>query len=203
MLSEQQRHLSHEGSITDVEAPQPRELDRRQYSPGPGKPLMHQSMEDRHTENPFIYNLYSQALWSSGKSRDSEQRLSFGNNLHTEEYPRQRLSSERRQDARRARTQFSEEKVYKRHLQAHQSLSHEISEGNQRSRSNEAQRFGPSPDDRIRSQVYRLALAQMGEKACMRFALKDVLGILEGLNSKICRQSVQQEIVMTQEDPAA
>jgi hypothetical protein len=99
---------------------------------------------------------------------------------------------------RRARTQYSEEKVYKRHIEAHQVLS------NPRARSFDraAGAPAPPPDERVRSRVYRLALAQMGEKACMRFALKDVLGTLEGLNAKICRQSVQQEIVMTQDDPA-
>ena len=38
---------------------------------------------------------------------------------------------------------------------------------------------------------YRLALAQIGEKVCMRQVLKDLIMNLEGINKNLCTQSVQ------------
>ena len=68
-------NVFHEGSITDVEAPQ-KPPEKHMMSPGSAQ--MHGSMQEHRGDNPFIYNLYSQAMWSSAKSKDSENRMSFG-----------------------------------------------------------------------------------------------------------------------------
>lgn len=36
----------------------------------------------------------------------------------------------------------------------------------------------------------------MGEKACLRMTLKEMLLMLDGINDKICKQSVQQEMML-------
>jgi hypothetical protein len=46
------------------------------------------------------------------------------------------------------------------------------------------------------TRVYNQALAQMGEKACMRMAMKEMALILDDLNQVMCRHSVHQEIMM-------
>jgi hypothetical protein len=37
------------------------------------------------------------------------------------------------------------------------------------------------------TRVYNQALAQMGEKACMRMAMKEMVVILEDLNQTMCK----------------
>lgn len=43
----------------------------------------------------------------------------------------------------------------------------------------------------------------MGEKVCMRMTLKDLLLLLDEVNDKICKQSVQQEMVLSDKETPA
>lgn len=43
----------------------------------------------------------------------------------------------------------------------------------------------------------------MGEKACMRLALKELAVLLDELNQSMCKQSVQQDIVLSEDTPTS
>lgn len=42
----------------------------------------------------------------------------------------------------------------------------------------------------------------MGEKACMRLTLKEISSTFEVLNELMCKQTVQQEMILSDETPA-
>lgn len=52
-----------------------------------------------------------------------------------------------------------------------------------------------------RSLLANRSFALMGEKACMRMVLKEMSTVLEDLSSRMCQQTVQQEIIMNEETP--
>jgi len=41
----------------------------------------------------------------------------------------------------------------------------------------------------------------MGEKACMRMTMKELVVLLDELNQSVCKQSVHQEIMMSEDTP--
>lgn len=56
--------------------------------------------------------------------------------------------------------------------------------------------------ERLLNKSYNLSLVQMGEKACMRLALKEISSTFEILNELMCKQTVQQEMILSDETPA-
>lgn len=57
--------------------------------------------------------------------------------------------------------------------------------------------------DRMLNKVYNQSLVQMGEKACMRVALKELAVLLDELNQVMCKQVVQQDIVLSDDTPTS
>lgn len=56
--------------------------------------------------------------------------------------------------------------------------------------------------ERLLNKSYNLSLVQMGEKACMRLTLKEISSTFEVLNELMCKQTVQQEMILSDETPA-
>ena len=43
----------------------------------------------------------------------------------------------------------------------------------------------------------------MGEKACMRMTMKELVILLDDLNQSVCKQAVHQEIIMSEDTPSS
>ena len=56
--------------------------------------------------------------------------------------------------------------------------------------------------DRLLTKVYNQGLTHMGEKACMRLTLKEISSTLDILNELMCKQTVQQELILNEDTPA-
>lgn len=63
-------------------------------------------------------------------------------------------------------------------------------------------RLSAAQAERVLTKVWHKSLATMGEKASMRLSLKEMAATLDTLNELMCKQTVQQELILSDETPA-
>ena len=139
--------------------------------------------ETKMTSNPFVGPQVLEGHWSSGKSRvESEQQLSFGGtkvgpvNLAQGENSQASLNS--------TPSPQSKDTGYEAQMIA----AHEQQ---------------TSLVDKLMTKAYNQGLVQMGEKAAVRYTLKEVCATLDTLNELMCKQMVQQDIVLNEDTPSS